>query len=102
MLTRDGSIWPLKLLFRSNVFRTLLFMGLSGIIMDSLYMNTSSAFWLFHPTKTRVKSVKYPNENCHHENTCDIYATQVSEAQFSPNSAWICLMKRLFSIFILQ
>lgn len=77
MLTRDGSVWPLKLLFRSNVLRTLLFMGLSGIILDSLYMDTSSAYWLFHPTKTRVKSNKYPDKICHHENTCDIHATQV-------------------------
>lgn len=98
MLTRDGSVWPLKLLFRSNVFRTLLFMGLSGIIMDSLYMDTSSAFWLFHPTKTRVKSIKYPNEICQHENTCDIYATQVCEHQFSRNSIKMCLVKTFYFV----
>lgn len=30
-----------------------MFMGFSGVILDSLYVDNSSAFWLFHPIKKR-------------------------------------------------
>lgn len=53
MLIRDGSIWPCNIVQSSRFVRTLMFMGLSGIILDSINMDMGSAFWLFHPVKSR-------------------------------------------------
>lgn len=63
MLIRDGSLWPLRMLRTHKSLRTLLFMFLSGIIVDSMYLNSDSMFWLFKPLKKYRKptSGRYTN-----------------------------------------
>lgn len=86
ILLRDGSLWPLKLLKYYRSLRILLFMVLSGVIVDSMYLNSESVFWLFKP----LKKYKQPNNDkinhltkpinrniCHHKNSCNSHILQV-------------------------
>lgn len=83
---RDGSLWPLRILKTHRSLRTLLFMILSGVIVDSMYLNSDSVFWLFKP----LKKYRKPNENvlteskptnqhhiCHHRNSCESHISKV-------------------------
>lgn len=86
MLIRDGSLWPMRMLRTYKQLRTLLFMVSSAIIVDSLYLNSDAAFWLFKPLKKYAKhddhNAKPIDEDrhhiCHHAKGCDFHILQVS------------------------
>lgn len=61
MLVRDGTLWPMRMLRTYKVLRTLLFMVCSGVIIDSMYLNSESAFWLFKPLKKYSKRIYAAN-----------------------------------------
>lgn len=106
MLIRDGSLWPMRLLRTHKSLRTLLFMVLSGIIVDTMYLNSDSMFWLFKPLKKYRKPINggYANGSngingvdrvngvngvhngiksitgshvCHHKDSCNSHILQV-------------------------
>lgn len=105
MLIRDGSLWPMRMLRTHKSLRTFLFMILSGVIVDSMYLNSDSMFWLFKPHKkyrkpidskhansdngandvngvNGVNSVYNINSNkgshvCHHKDNCNSHISQV-------------------------
>ncbi|XP_055324798.1 uncharacterized protein LOC129579145 [Sitodiplosis mosellana] len=86
ILMRDGSLWPMRMLKTHRSLRTLLFMVLSGVIVDSMYLNSDSVFWLFKPLKKYQKPIeKVPSESkpidrhhiCHHKNSCDSHILHV-------------------------
>ena len=64
-------------------------MVLSGIIVDSMYLNSDSMLWLFKPLKKYQKSNDVINEDvdgiksiigshiCHHKNDCNTHISQV-------------------------
>lgn len=119
MLIRDGSIWPMRMLRSHKSLRTLLFMALSGVIVDSLYLNSDSMFWLFKPLKKHRKSTdgRYMNgvngvmgangtngvngihntksikvsHVCHHKGSCSSHNSQVR--------IWTCTVHFCFAIF---
>lgn len=83
---RNGSLWPLRMLKTHRSLRTLLFMVLSGVIVDSMYLNSDSVFWLFKPLKKYKKSdenvsieSKPTNRHhiCHHKNSCESHISKV-------------------------
>lgn len=51
----------MQMLRSHKSLRTFLFMVLSGVIVDSMYLNSDSMFWLFKPLKKYRKSIKYTN-----------------------------------------
>lgn len=88
LLMRDGVFWPMRMLRTYRSLRTLLFMAISGVVIDSMYLNSDSVFWLFKPLKRYPKSQLIDiNENmikpteqfhiCHHKNSCNAHIAQV-------------------------
>lgn len=63
MLIREGSLWPLRMLRTHKSLRTLLFMVLSGVIVDCMYLSSDSMLWLFKPLKKYRKPIdgRYAN-----------------------------------------
>lgn len=55
MLVRGSSFWPMKIIRTYKPLRTLLFMIFTGIIVDSMYLDSESVFWLFKPLKKYIK-----------------------------------------------
>lgn len=90
MLIRDGTIWPWNLVQSSTFVRTLMFMGLSGIILDSIYMDNSSAFWLFHPVKSRNGIENgYMHDMTHKESTHLLNFMEISSACHHKNNCFV-------------
>lgn len=86
LLVRDGSLWPLRMLKTHRSVRTLFFMILSGILMDSMYLNSDSIIWLFKPNrKYKVENDVSSNETksfdqhhiCNHKKNCKSHILQV-------------------------
>lgn len=88
MLVRDGSFWPLRMLKFHRSLRTLLFMVLSGIIVDSMYLNSDSVLWLFKAVKKykpipidahsdETKPFNRTNHVCSHSKSCNSHVLQV-------------------------
>lgn len=92
MLVRDGTLWPMRMLRTYRSLRTLLFMAISGIVVDSMYLNSDSIFWLFKPLKkyrnasntSKVdQTVEFNSDDtdsgniCYHKNDCHSHITQV-------------------------
>lgn len=97
ILMRDGSLWPLRMLKTHRSLRTLLFMIMSGVIVDSMYLNSDSVFWLFKPLKKYRKHIENTtneskptdhNHICHHRHTCDTHILKVMTYTF----VWLFFM----------
>lgn len=91
MLVRDGTLWPMRMLRTYKSLRTLLFMIISGIVVDSMYLNRDSVFWLFKPLKKYRKPLDNHTNNrkpaehhhiCHHKNSCDSHIAHVRTPRF--------------------
>lgn len=83
ILVRDGTLWPMRMLRTYKSLRVLLFMVISGIVVDSMYLNNDSIFWLFKPLKKYQKSLDNHSEAtnqhhiCHHKSNCNSHIVRV-------------------------
>lgn len=123
MLVRGSSFWPMKMIRTFKPLRTLLFMISSGIIVDSMYLDSESVFWLFKPLKKYIKRThSHVNGNgygngcgngtsksaaihhfCHHKKNCDYHILQVRKFACTILNCFLhfsfTILKKLFSTF---
>ncbi|XP_031619736.1 uncharacterized protein LOC116338537 [Contarinia nasturtii] len=110
ILVRDGSLWPLRMLKTYRSLRTIFFMILSGIIVDSMYLNGDSIIWLFKPLrkyKPKIENDISSNKTkpfdqhhiCDHKRiSCKSYILQVFRTYLMLGMA-LEILKSLFSNF---
>lgn len=123
MLVRGSSFWPMKMIRTYKPLRTLLFMISSGIIVDSMYLDSDSVFWLFKPLKKyKQRTHNHVNDNghcngngngtskfaaihhiCHHKENCDSHTLQVRKFAHTFLNWFLHFsftnLKKLFSTF---
>lgn len=119
ILIRDGSLWPMQLLRTHKSLRTFLFMVLSGIIVDSMYLNSESMLWLFKPLKKYRKPIDGRCANgancgndvhgikpikglhvCHHKDSCNSHISQVRISMRPKRLFWLNFSLLLFCLIL--